>query len=202
MKLTPITINTDEYPLKLREYLSNSKVYDSSCSPEAKVVFIDKDDGYSLKSSPKGTLEREAAMTRYFYSIGLSTEVLVYISDERDWLLTSKIHGDDCVSEKYLKQPERLCDTLAQQLAFLHSKDFADCPIQNHTELYITNAKQNKINGTFDKSNFPDSFGYTSAEEAWGIVKKYGHLLKTDTLLHGDYCLPNIILILRLELIN
>ena len=25
-------------------------------------------------------------------------------------------------------------------------------------------------------------------------MKKYGHLLKTDTLLHGDYCLPNIIL--------
>jgi kanamycin kinase len=25
-------------------------------------------------------------------------------------------------------------------------------------------------------------------------VEKRGHLLKTDTLLHGDYCLPNIIL--------
>ena len=26
------------------------------------------------------------------------------------------------------------------------------------------------------------------------MVEKYSHLLKTDTLLHGDYCLPNILL--------
>ena len=26
-----------------------------------------------------------------------------------------------------------------------------------------------------------------------GCHKKHGHLLKTDTLLRGDYCLPNVI---------
>jgi kanamycin kinase len=54
--------------------------------------------------------------------------------------------------------------------------------------------EQNKAADTFDKSHFPDSFGYASAEEAWTVVEKHGHLLKSDTLLHGDYCLPNVIL--------
>ena len=194
MILTPITINIDEYPADLHPLLTGTKLYDSSCSPEARVLFIPKDDGYFLKSAPKGSLEREAATTHYFHSKGLSAEVLSYISNERDWLLTAKIHGDDCTSAKYMEQPERLCDTLAERLALLHAEDFSDCPVQNHTERYLAKAKQNKRADAFDKSHFPDSFGYSSAEAAWTVVERHGHLLKTDTLLHGDYCMPNIIL--------
>ena len=194
MKLTLITPDISTYPTKLQPFMSGAKLFDSSCSPQANVIFIEKDGGYFLKTSPKGSLEREAALTRYFHNKGLSANVVEYISNESDWLLTEKIHGDDCVAAKYLEQPERLCDTLAEQLALLHAKDFSDCPVQNHTELYISGVKQNKLDGTFDKSNFPDSFGYKSAEEAWDVVEKQAHLLKTETLLHGDYCLPNIIL--------
>ncbi|MCL2055067.1 MAG: phosphotransferase [Oscillospiraceae bacterium] len=106
MNLTPITSDISLYHVKFHPLLSDAKLYDSSCSTQAKVIFIDKDGGYFLKSSPKGTLMREAALTRYFH----------------------------------------------------------------------------------------DSFGYASSEEAWAVVEKYAHFLKTDTLLHGDYCLPNIIL--------
>jgi kanamycin kinase len=94
MKLTPIKINPHDYPAELQPILVNAKLYDSSCSPEAKVIFVDKDNGYFLKSAPKGTLEREVAMTRYFHNKGLSANVLAYVSDEQDWLLTEKIHGN------------------------------------------------------------------------------------------------------------
>jgi kanamycin kinase len=194
MTLTLIAIDTDEYPRELRSLLSGAKLYDSSCSPEARVLFIEKDGGCFLKSAPKGKLEREAKMTRYFHSKGLSAEVLSYISDACDWLLTKKVQGDDCTTAKYLEQPKRLCDTFAEKLAMLHAEDFSDCPVKNHTEHYLALAKRNKYADTFDKSRFPDSFGYASAEEAWMVVEKHGHLLQSDTLLHGDYCLPNIIL--------
>lgn len=195
MTLTPTKINIEEYPAELRPLLnSGAKLYDSSCSLEAKVIFINKDGGYFLKSASKGNLEREAIMTRFFHSKGLSAEVLSYISDERDWLLTEEIHGDNCTATKYLEQPERLCDTFAERLALLHAENYSDCPIQNHTERYLASAVHNKCANTFDKSHFPDSFGYAGAEEAWAVVEKHGHLLRTDTLLHGDYCLPNIIL--------
>ena len=194
MKLTPITPDVAAYPSKFHPLLSGAKLYDSSCSTQAKVIFVDKDGGYFLKSSPKGALAREVALTRYFHSKGLSANVAEYVSDENDWLLTEKIHGDDCTAAKYLAQPERLCDTLAERLALLHSMDFSDCPIQNHTVRYLEGARKNKIADTFDKSHFPDSFGYRTPEEAWKVFEKYVHLLKTDTLLHGDYCLPNVIL--------
>jgi kanamycin kinase len=133
-------------------------------------------------------------MTRYFHSKGLSANVITYLSEERDWLLTDKVRGDDCTTGKYLEQPERLCDTLAEQLALLHSLDHVDCPVPNHTELYLAKAGHNKCGGIFDKSLFLDRWGYTSAEEAWEVVETQGRSLCSDTLLHGDYCLPNILL--------
>jgi len=196
MKLTPIKINPHDYPAELQPILANAKLYDSSCSPEAKVIFVDKHAGYFLKSAPKGTLEREVAMTRYFHSKGLSANVLAYVSsdsDNRDWLLTEKIHGDDCTADKYCENPKRLCDTLAERLALLHSLDFTDCPVPNHTELYIS-----KVNyDNYEKNLFPETAWLSSTgskAEAQAIVEKSGHLLQTDTLLHGDYCLPNVIL--------
>jgi len=192
MTLTPINIDISTYPAEMQPLLTGAKLYDSSCSPVAKVIFIDKDGGYFLKSMPKGLLERQATMTRYFHSKGLSSKVIAYISDAQDWLLTEKINGDDGTAAKYLEQPERLVDTFAEMLSKLHSSDFSDCPVQNHTELYLAKAVYNLQNDLYDKSDFPDSFGYKNAEEAWAVVEKHGHLLQCNTLLHGDYCLPNI----------
>jgi kanamycin kinase len=194
VELKPIKIDTASYPDAVRSFLVGAKIFDSSCSPEARVIFIDKDGGYFLKSAPKGKLEREAAMLRYFHGKGLSANVLAYISGTNDWLLTEKIHGDDCIAAKYLEQPKRLCDILAERLVYLHSLDYSDCPFQNFTGWWLAKAEQNKRMETYNKDEFPDSFGYASAEEAWAVVEANKHLLKTDTLLHGDYCLPNIIL--------
>ena len=194
MDLRPIAPDLNIYPAELHRFLSGAMLYDSSCSREASVVFIDRDGGYFLKSAGKGALESEAAMTRYFHSKGLSANVLAYISGARDWLLTEKICGEDCTAAKYLEQPERLCDTLAQRLVLLHNTSFADCPVLNHTKRYLENAARNYRSGCFDKDLFPDNWGYASAEEAWRVLQTQGHLLETNTLLHGDYCLPNILL--------
>jgi len=200
MTLTPINVNVDisTYPAEVQPLLYGAELYDSSCSTDARVIFIDKDCGYFLKSAPKGALEREAIMTRYFHAKGLAANVLAYLTTQsyesggRDWLLTVKVRGDDGVAAKYLEQPERLCDIFAERLAILHSTDYTDCPIMNHTELYIEDVKQRYHTGNYDHERIAKK-GYATAEEAFRIVESCGHLLRTDTLLHGDYCLPNII---------
>jgi kanamycin kinase len=194
MKNTPVTIDINKLPSKLHGFIGNAKLFDSSCSPNARVTFIDKDNGYFLKTAAKGSLKKEAEMTEYFHSKGLSAAVVTYISSEKDFLLTEKINGDDCTAAKYLEQPGRLCDTIAERLAILHSADFTDCPIQNHIENYISRAKNNFQNGFYNRELFPDNWGYESAEKAIEMINTKGHLLQSDTLLHGDYCLPNIIL--------
>jgi kanamycin kinase len=194
MTLKIITPDVSAYPARLQPLLSGAALYDSSGSPEASVIFIHKDGGCFLKSAPKDALAREAAMPRYFHSKGLAASVLAYISEEQDWLLTERILGDGCTAVKYLDQPEKLCDTLAQQLAIIHAMDFDGCPILNHTERYLAKAEYNKMNGVFDKNLFADKCGWETAEEAWRVIESGSRLLQTDTLLHGDYCLPNIIL--------
>lgn len=194
MKLKPIEINISEYPDKIKSILNNADLYDSSCSSEASVIFADKDSGYFIKSSAKGALKDEAIMTEYFNSLNLSARVIDYISLDKDYLVTERISGEDCIADKYLANPTKLCDTLAENLSFLHSIDFKDCPIKNHTERYLARAKANYLNGNYDKSMFPDSFGYRSAEDARRVIQANSKVLKCDTLLHGDYCLPNILL--------
>lgn len=109
MKRTLLSITPNEFPSAFWKLLSRSTVYDSSCSPEARVYFLDCDGGYFLKSAPKGTLKTEADLTRYFHTKGLAAEVLDYRSIERDWLLTARVPGEDCTHPMYLEDPKRLC---------------------------------------------------------------------------------------------
>ena len=195
MKRTLITPHLETFPPAFHSLLTEAPVYDSSCSPEAQVLFIQKDAGLYLKSGASGTLAREAAMTRFFHEKGLGTEVLDYRTEgERDWLLTLRVPGEDCTHADYVSNPERLCDLTAALLRELHECDTAGCPIPDHTARYLALAEHNYRTGHYDTSLFPDNWGYASADEAWRVIESEGHLLKTDTLLHGDYCLPNIML--------
>ena len=194
MKQTLITPDLSLYPDRFHAIMEDAVVYDSSCSPEARVIFIDKDGGYYLKTAPKGTLEKEAVLDRYFHGKGLGADVLEYFSDERDWLLTARVEGEDCTHARYLEDPVRLCDLLAERLRALHELDASDCPVQNRMESYLALAEKNYREGNYDTSLFPDNWGYASAEEAWDVLEKNAHLFQNDTLLHGDYCLPNVML--------
>lgn len=194
MKKTLLNGIPDEMPQDIRRFVSGANIYDSSCSPEAKVYFIDKGNGYYLKHSGKGMLEKESRMTEFFYSKGFGAEVLNYISDDSDWLLTAAVTGEDCVHEGYLMEPERLCDTIAYELRKLHETDYTGCPVPDRTAEYLAGAERNYRTGNYDKSYFPDSFGYRSAEEAYDVLAAEKDALQSKVLLHGDYCLPNIIL--------
>ena len=190
----PIEVSMNDYPEKIRGYLENAKLFDSSCSPFAKVIFIDKDDGFYLKSAEKGSLKREAEMTRYFASKGLSSEVISYISVDKDYMLTSKISGEDCTYHKYTEKPEKLCDLLGELLRRLHDEAFVGCPVADHTAIYLETAERNYKNKEFDLSYLDQSLGNMDADRVYKYVSERKHLLKSDTLLHGDYCLPNVML--------
>ena len=184
-----------ELPSELENLVTGATVYDSSCSPEARVYFIDKDEGYYLKRGAHCSLESEAMMTDYFHKKGLGAEVLFYrMYADCDWLMTSRVAGEDCTHPDYLSDPKRLTDTIAERLRALHELDFSDCLPPTHTEIYVRRAEENYRTGNYDKSAFPDSFGYTSAKEAYDVFKDGKDALVPEVLLHGDYCLPNIML--------
>lgn len=194
MKRTILDRFEESVPKELLGLLLGAKIYDSSCSPEARVWLIDRDEGYYLKRGTVGSLQSEAEMTRYFHKKGLGAEVLGYYSDTFDWLLTSRVAGEDCTHGEYLADPRRLCDTIAQQLRALHELDCSDCPVNDRMSSYFALAEENYRTGNYDKTAFPDSFGYATADEAYTVLQNGKNALDGRVLLHGDYCLPNVVL--------
>lgn len=194
MELKPIQPSLDNIPAQFHPLLESAPVFDSSCSSQAKVLYIDKGDGLFLKSAPAGALAAEAAMTAFFHKNRLSAEVLAYESSESDWLLTRKIPGSDCLSPEYLENPHKLCDTTAELLRMLHSVDYSGCPVTDRNALTLAQAQSNYLSGNYDRHLFPDNWGYATPEDAWNVIGERSHLLQCDVLLHGDYCLPNILL--------
>ena len=194
MKRTPIIPDLSQIPAVFHPLFQDCPAFDSSCSQDARVIFLDRDGGMYLKSAKSGSLKQEADMDAYFSSLDLGPEVLEYHSENQDWLLTRAVTGEDCLHPDYLADPKRLTDTIAGMLYDLHHREHSHCPVQNHTQRYITRATENYRTGRFDAALFPDNWGYTSAEEAWAVVDANAKYLRTDTLLHGDYCLPNIML--------
>ena len=197
MNRVRLTVDPQAFPTEYRALLEGVPVYDSSCSPAARVYFIDRDGGYFLKTQPvaKGSLRLEAAKSRFFHEKGLGAEVLSYQTvAEADWLLTRRVPGEDCTHADYLSEPGRLVDLWAEILRGLHDLPTEGCPAPDYLDKYLALVEQNYTTGNYDKTQFPDSFGYASAEEAWSVFSAGKSLLRADTLIHGDYCLPNVLL--------
>lgn len=184
-------------PNWLSPELAHAPMFDSSSSPEAQVTFIDTEDGFFLKRATAGALERKNAMTTYFHKLGLTSEVLRYergTANGYDWLLKRRLHGEDCTSARYMEQPKRLVDIMAEQLARLHATTTDGCPDPDHTTRYLARAEEGWDIGRADPSFYTTIFGEATLEDIHRIIVERGKELSTDTLLHGDYCLPNIIL--------
>ena len=195
MNRKPVSFCPEAFPESLHRFVSHCQLYDSSCSKEARVWMLEGTDTFFLKCAAAGSLKTEADMTRYFHSKGLSAEVLDYLSADRDWLLTRALPGEDCTQAACLENPGKLSETTALLLRQLHEHSAEHCPVTNHTADYLARVQQNRQFGFCDLSLFPEKgWGFSTPEEAWKIVEENGNCLKNDTLLHGDYCLPNILL--------
>lgn len=191
MQRKPAVLEQDHVPAVFHEFLDGAAVFDSSCSAVAQVWFLDKGPGFYLKKAPEGSLQREAELTRFFHSKDLAAEVLAYECLDSDWLLTRRVPGEDCTWQPYLDDPKRLCDTVAELLRQLHELPVSGCPVPDRTADYLATARRNYLAGICDLSYHPK---HATPEDAWQVVEENGKFLRTDTLLHGDYCLPNIML--------
>ena len=113
---------------------------------------------------------------------------------DRDALIFERIKGEDCTYFKYIEQPERLCDIMAELLFKLHNEATDGCPVADHGAIYCKTVEDNYKKGVYDPTFLDEGLGKLDAAEAFKFFSERKHLLKNDTLLHGDYCLPNIML--------
>ena len=182
-----------DLPVELLARFSGCDVYDSSSSPEARVYFADADGGCFIKVSKRGTLRKEALLTEYFHLLGLGAEVICSVSGEKDVLVTKKIRGRDLTDRRYLDEPRRLASRMGELLRELHERDVSDCPVKNRTAEYLESFEEGYRIGRFDPSYIDKSLNIRDADTARDYVLKKRHLLCTEALIHGDFCLPNVI---------
>ena len=161
MQKTKIDLEIKDFPASIHPYMQGAVMYDSSCSDHARVYYSDL--GYYIKVEDKGLLETEAKVTKLFSRQGLGPEMLLYVSEHKDYMVTREAVGEDCINQRYLEEPEKLVKALAETMKYLHGLTVeTDIPISASMKLY----------------------------EEQGYLDK----VKCDTLIHGDFCLPNILL--------
>lgn len=158
MQKREIKINIDDFPNELHYILKDTKVYNSSSNPSMTVLYSDL--GYYVKIAEKGCLAKESEMAKLFGHNGIGVDVISYISDKKDYMVTKSAKGEDATH--YLNNPERLCEVLAETMKFLHSRPITDISVSPCMDTYV------------------------NVQEA--------SFLKQDTFIHGDFCLPNVIL--------
>ena len=188
-------IDRETFPDALAGVLDGAAVFDSSCSAAAQTYFLDKDDGYYLKVEGAGCLKTEALMTAFFHRLGLSAEVLYYeTAGGKDFRLTRKIPGEDCTYARYREAPERLCDTVALLLRQLHETPAPDCPVPDRNKTYTGAVRKGFDAHGYEPDLFKAFWEFPSFEETCRTAEEGMKNLKREVLLHGDYCLPNILL--------
>ena len=158
MKKTKIQININDFPSELHYIFENATVYDSSSHPTMTVYYSDL--GYYVKMGAKGSLATESEMVKFFYRNGMGVELVTYISDAKDYMVTKPAKGEDATH--HLDNPEKLCEVLAEAMKFLHSRPVEGIPVSPCMDTYANAGK--------------------------------AELMKQDTFIHGDFCLPNIML--------
>ena len=186
-------IDADLLSLPEQLDLADAVFYESSGASGDRTLYVEGDGAAYLKIAPAGSLERAARMQAYFHQKGLSSEVLAYFSLDRDYLLTAAIDGEDGTTNRYLAQPERLSRVFGEALRALHETKASDCPAKKRMEAYLADAGKAR----FDQNHLDrvrDFIGAADADKAGEEIVKKRDLLANDTLIHGDYCLPNIMI--------
>ena len=178
------------FPLALQPYLEGVETIDCSGRSIATTLYLES--GYYLKIAPKGSLVNEAMFTKWFNAKGLSAEVVLFLSENKDYLLTRKAAGE--VLTACLDQPKALCKALAMGLHQLHSLSAKDFPVSDKMDVYIQIAEDNYHKGCFDKSLLVPEIDFANADEAWQLFQANKHRLQRNVIVHGDYCLPNVLM--------
>ncbi|CAH1213129.1 hypothetical protein PAECIP111893_03635 [Paenibacillus plantiphilus] len=176
LKMTKISFDIETVPSTIRQYLKNAtSFYDSSCSENAKTLFVQGADSAFLKISKKGSLEREYRMSDFLSSHNVAPKVYVYESDlDNDYLFSEAVCGEDGTSRLHIENPNKLACVFGQYLRMLHSLPTEGCPYSNRTTELL-----NEVNNKGIDPSILHEFKYSAIDEV---------------IIHGDYCLPNVIM--------
>jgi kanamycin kinase len=190
MNRTLTHLDTTNFPSTIKAYVEMATIYDSSSSPTAKTYFIQNKKHYFLKIEEKGKLLREFKMYHFLSQFKVAPKPVAFETDEHnDYLLTQALKGEDGIAPKYLNNPYELAHIFGKSLQYLHSLPIHNCPFPNRMEEIENEIWQKSTIGDGDTDIIPEG-----KPQALNKFKELKYLAQNEVIMHGDYCLPNIIL--------
>lgn len=182
------------WPEEIQQQIGGAALCDSSGLSGAVTWHVEGAKPRYLKIGPAGSLAQDAAGLRWFARGPFPLpRVLCYVRAEQDYLLTSGLNGSPAYCTPWRDEPERLAALLGRSLRQFH--DFYDpscCPLHYCAADMLACIERSHASGRCD-AGMLDYMG-VGAEEAYCRIQSSAALLRDDVVLHGDWCLPNILL--------
>ncbi len=182
-----------DLPEEVRRLIDGVPLRENHGCSGAQTFYFPRDGGMYLKTAPSGSLERAWRMQAYFAEHGLSSPVVLYVSGAQDWMVTAALPGEDGTSPRCLADPERLCTVFGAALRQLHETDAADCPVRDRMEELSAMASASSFSQAH-LDRIARYIGAANAAHAPAEIAAGRGCLENHTLIHGDACLPNILL--------
>ncbi|MDQ7798546.1 MAG: aminoglycoside 3'-phosphotransferase [Candidatus Edwardsbacteria bacterium] len=190
MQRTKTRIDISKIPSSIAGLIGDARIYNSSCSETAKTFLIEGKDNFYLKIRRKGELLREYQMTSFLYRHGFASRPVVHETDgDNDYLLTEALAGEDGISGGHLEDPRKLAGVFGESLRELHSLSMTGCPYNGRTAEMLQEIEDKIPAGPGDTAILAE--GKAKAVKKLHDMKR---IAMDDAVLHGDYCLPNIIM--------
>lgn len=122
-------------------------------------------------------------------------EVLYYHKDDaNEYLLLSEIQGINASDKSYEADLPLVMELLASGLKALHSVRIEDCSFNQKLEVKLKEAKRRVENGLVDEEDFDEIRKGLKAKYLYKELVLSKPQNEDLVFIHGDYCLPNIIL--------
>lgn len=183
------------WPQPILDRVGCAPVTDSSGWSGATTWRIGTEPVQYLKIAEAGTLKGDAEGLRWFEGGHILTpKVLAYISADRDYLLTAGIPGTVAYESPWRDDPARLAALLGKALrAFHESYDPAACPLHYDPQDMLARVEANYAAQNWEQSKL-DWLGGIAPEDCYRRIREGIHRLQADVVLHGDWCLPNVLI--------
>jgi len=105
------------------------------------------------------------------------------------------VMGADAIHDEYTAQPILLTEVFAESLSSLHNTICEGCPIINDLDTMVIRAEMNYRERRAEQSLL-QYMGYTNIDAAYkDLISLCKSATEDRVIIHGDYCLPNIILL-------